>query len=481
FKMEKFRETLANGTQGPEWDRVFKDLTLDEKDRYKADVRATNILLQGSELTRDEHESQLYDDFKHFRYNKGETIHEYYVRFTNLINDMRNIKMTMPKMQLNSKFMNNMLLEWGRFVIAVKLNIGLKTFNYDQLYAYLKQHKVHANENKMMLERYTQHAIDPFAFVSNISLQQYPIQSSTLPQSGYIPPITYQPQFAHNTHLDSRLTPSDDLIENLTKIFKTAGLWFRMFRVDRTKFRGTMQRKAIATRNGGVQNRVSNANPDFFKDKMLLMQAQKNGVVLDEEQLLFIAGGQDNNFDDVVDEPQTMFMANLSSTDPIYDEVGPSYDSNILSENYVVDFDAEYMSDSNIIPFELYVKNNVEQVVQSNVSSMPNDALMMIINDMHEQAVQCTNEHNKVVNKSLTAELARYKEQVKIYEKRARFELTEREQKIDEQLRIIITNRNIQEESLKKELHSVKIQLNSTIAHNKLMKDEVATLKKDFK
>nr|GFC12499.1 hypothetical protein [Tanacetum cinerariifolium] len=27
-----------------------------------------------------------------------------------------------------------------------------------------------------------------------------------------------------------------------------------------------------------------------------------------------------------------MFMANLSSADPIYDEDGPSYDSNILSE-----------------------------------------------------------------------------------------------------------------------------------------------------
>ncbi|GKD68069.1 hypothetical protein Tco_1322159 [Tanacetum coccineum] len=42
--------------------------------------------------------------------------------------------------------------------------------------------------------------------------------------------------------------------------------------------------------------------------------------------------GQDNSFDADVDEPPTMFMANLSSADPIYDEAGPSYDSNILSE-----------------------------------------------------------------------------------------------------------------------------------------------------
>ncbi|GJR30086.1 hypothetical protein Tco_1106318 [Tanacetum coccineum] len=164
FQMGTFRETLAEGNEGalhlgPEQARVYSDLSHDDKDRYNADIWATNILLQGlpkdiytlinhytdakdiwdnvkmllegSELTKEDRESHL---------------------FTKLINDMRNIKMTMPRMQLNSKFVNNMLLEWGRFVTAVKLNRGLKESNYDQLYAYLKQHESHANENKMMLE-----------------------------------------------------------------------------------------------------------------------------------------------------------------------------------------------------------------------------------------------------------------------------------------------------------------------------------------
>nr|GFC37423.1 retrovirus-related Pol polyprotein from transposon TNT 1-94 [Tanacetum cinerariifolium] len=115
-------------------------------------------------------------------------------------------------------------------------------------------------------------------------------------------------------------------------------------------------------------------NSEYFKDKMLLMQAQENGVSLDAEQLLFLAGGSDNEFDDDVDEQpvqylalnvdnvfqvedcdafdsdvdeaptaQTMFMANLSSADPITDEAGPSYDSNILSE--VRDHD-QYLDDT---------------------------------------------------------------------------------------------------------------------------------------
>ncbi|GKD34392.1 hypothetical protein Tco_1249901 [Tanacetum coccineum] len=171
FQMGTTIDTIAKGTEGAqqlglERARVYSDLSPEDKDRYNADIRATNILLQGlpkdiytlinhytdakdiwdnvkmllegSELTKEDRESQLYDDFEHFRQNKGETIYDYYVRFAKLINDMRNIKMTMSRMQLNSKFVNNMLPEWGRFVTAVKLNRGLWDSNYDQLYAYLK-------------------------------------------------------------------------------------------------------------------------------------------------------------------------------------------------------------------------------------------------------------------------------------------------------------------------------------------------------
>nr|GEW73622.1 hypothetical protein [Tanacetum cinerariifolium] len=89
----------------------------------------------------------------------------------------------------------------------------------------------------------------------------------------------------------------------------------------------------------------------------------ENGAVLDAEQLLFITSAHTAMFDDDVDEApvqdfalnednifqvdqcdafdsnvnevlttQTMFMVNLSSTDPIYDEAGPSYDSDFLFE-----------------------------------------------------------------------------------------------------------------------------------------------------
>ncbi|GJZ95327.1 retrovirus-related pol polyprotein from transposon TNT 1-94, partial [Tanacetum coccineum] len=78
-------------------------------------------------------------------------------------------------------------------------------------------------------------------------------------------------------------------------------------------------------------------------------------------------------------------------------------------------------------------------------------------------------------------ELKIYKEQVAIYEQHAKFELTEREQLIDDQMCMLIQNRNKMEENLKKELHSVKLQLNSTMENNKIIKGTVTTLKQELK
>nr|GEW44850.1 retrovirus-related Pol polyprotein from transposon TNT 1-94 [Tanacetum cinerariifolium] len=76
-------------------------------------------------------------------------------------------------------------------------------------------------------------------------------------------------------------------------------------------------------------------NLDYFKDKMLLMQAQENEVALDEEQLLFIAGGQDNVDDDVDEQPIQNLALNMDNVFQAYEcDVTPPKicRSGILSE-----------------------------------------------------------------------------------------------------------------------------------------------------
>ncbi|GJU44376.1 hypothetical protein Tco_1201642 [Tanacetum coccineum] len=52
---------------------------------------------------------------------------------------------------------------------------------------------------------------------------------------------------------------------------------------------------------------------------------------------------------------------------------------------------------------------------------------------------------------------------------------------MDEQMSILIQDRNKKEENLKKELHSVKLQLNSTIKSNKIIEETITALKHEFK
>ncbi|GJX23983.1 hypothetical protein Tco_0228428 [Tanacetum coccineum] len=118
------------------------------------------LLMQGTSLTKQERECKLYDEFDKFAYKKGETLHEFYVRFSLLLNDMKIYNMKLE--QFYTKFLNTLSPEWSKFVTYVKLVWDLHTTNVDQLHAYLGQHEFHANEVRLMHER----NLDPLALVA---------------------------------------------------------------------------------------------------------------------------------------------------------------------------------------------------------------------------------------------------------------------------------------------------------------------------
>nr|GEY35044.1 hypothetical protein [Tanacetum cinerariifolium] len=119
------------------------------------------LLMQGTSLTKQERECRLYDEFNKFAYKKGETLREFYLRFSLLLNDMNIYNMKQEQFQVNTKFLNTLPPEWSKFVTDVKLVRDLHTTNLDQLHAYLGEHEFHANEVRLMHE----HNSDPLALV----------------------------------------------------------------------------------------------------------------------------------------------------------------------------------------------------------------------------------------------------------------------------------------------------------------------------
>ncbi|GKC95663.1 omega-6 fatty acid desaturase, chloroplastic, partial [Tanacetum coccineum] len=164
------------------------------------------MLMKGIELSYQERECILYNVFDKFAYVQGETLYGYYWRFSQLINDMHTIGMTMQQVQVNTKFLNALPSKWSKFVTNVKLAKSLYTTNYDQLYAYLSQHERHANEVRIMRERYP----DPLAFVANsptlYNLSQSPQHSGSLM---YPPLQQFTPLYAAPIHHQHHHTPAN--------------------------------------------------------------------------------------------------------------------------------------------------------------------------------------------------------------------------------------------------------------------------------
>ncbi|GJU66421.1 hypothetical protein Tco_1252680 [Tanacetum coccineum] len=298
--------------------RTYDDLTDKEKIREECDIRATNIILQG--LPPDVY-TLLYNEFDRFTSDKGETIHAYYLRFAQLINDMDTIGMTMKKLQVNTKFVNNLQPEWSKFVTDIKLAKDMHESSFDQLYVYLRQHEVHANEVRTMKETFP----NPLALVAN-SYNTPPYYNNHQPYDDPIASINKAMAFI-STDFVSRYPSTNNQLRTYSNPRNQATIQDGRVTVQNVQGRQSQgyvgsgaKGNAIETRaNGNMRNSTANQtkvircyncmgevhitrhctqpnrpkNSEWFKEKMLFAQALESGITLDEEALAFLTDLRD--------------------------------------------------------------------------------------------------------------------------------------------------------------------------------------------
>ncbi|GJW61568.1 retrovirus-related pol polyprotein from transposon TNT 1-94 [Tanacetum coccineum] len=183
----------------------------------------------------------------------------------------------------------------------------------------------------------------------------------------------------------------------------------------------------------------------WFNDKVLLVQAQAGGQALTEEEIAFLADPglpdiqtsqtvithnaayQADDLDaydsdcDELNSAKIALMANLSrngsdALTEVHNQDNLNYDLFNQSEqimtsseqsNDVSQSETDITSDSNIIPYSQYLSETQQETVQNSNSSAHQDVLIL---SMFEQiTTQVT--HCNTVNKALTTELDRYKEE----------------------------------------------------------------------
>ncbi|GJV08566.1 retrovirus-related pol polyprotein from transposon TNT 1-94 [Tanacetum coccineum] len=347
--------------------KEYTELTPTETIQADYDIKAINIILQGLP-------TKIYALISQHR----ESLHEYYLRFTLLLNDMNIYKIPLEQFQVNTKFLNTLPAEWSKFINDVKLVKDLHTTNVDQIHAHLEQHERHANEVRLMHERSSDplalvHGDDPIDVVNHVMSFLSAIVTSRYP--------TTNNQLRNSSNPRQQATINDGR-EQVGVTWGNRGL----LRLTTAKGKDTCP--------NNVLNQEGNRMTHGLKKKYCWFKLKQVDKFYMRRNLHFSSRIQ--GILRRAQSTQTVITHNAANQADDLD----AYDSDCGELNT-----AKVMPSSK----QLNVVNHPE-------TEITNALILSMIEQLKTQVANCTkiNMENKSVNDTLTAELERYKEQVKV-------------------------------------------------------------------
>ncbi|GJV62744.1 retrovirus-related pol polyprotein from transposon TNT 1-94, partial [Tanacetum coccineum] len=289
-----------------------------------------------------------------------------------------------PSKKLKLLGIRNLPPEWSKFVMDVKLVRDLHTTNFDQLHEYLQLHELHANEVRIMLNQQTQ-------------VVEFPQIDSSL-----VVPVFKQ---------------GDDPIDAINKMMSfLSTIVTSHFPTTNNQLRNSSNPRQQATIHDGrvtvqpVQGRQSSfdageghlarqcpkpkrkRDATWFRDKVLLVEAQGSAKVLNEEELAFLADLR------LAEGPvtQTVITHNAAYQADDLDAYDSDCDDFSTTKAVLIanlssyGLDNEITSDSNIIHYSQYLLEKQNVVVQDINSSAQQDAMILsVFEQLSNQVTNC--------------------------------------------------------------------------------------------
>nr|GEW34941.1 retrovirus-related Pol polyprotein from transposon TNT 1-94 [Tanacetum cinerariifolium] len=409
--------------------KKYSEVSSAEATQADYDVKETNIILQALpiEIYALERECKLYDAFNKFAYQKGETLRDFYLRFSLLLNDMNMYNMKLEQFQVNMKFLNTLPPEWSKFVTDVKL-LNRPTYQHHQQSYHQPQFQQQASpyqSSPYTTSYHTPQFVSQGSSSSNLSIS-YLMNDTllTVNHNTYMasaPQIDYAPIAHHPSEFSSPKTrlvvpvfqKRDDPIDVINHMMSF------LTSVVSSRYPATNNQLQTSSnpRSGGTSGRQRvivcynckgeghmakqctkpkrKRDTEWFKDKVLLVQAQANEQVLQKEELDFLA------------DPG---MAE-SSTNQSVVTTNAAYQADDL-DAYDSDCD-EHKSTKVALMANLSHYGSDNMAENSTLPALQDVLILSVIEQLKTQVVNCTkiNQDNQHVNDLLTAELEKYKNQ----------------------------------------------------------------------
>nr|GFA61706.1 hypothetical protein [Tanacetum cinerariifolium] len=430
------------------------------------------ILMQGTSLTKQEKECKLYGEFDKFVYRKGETLHDFYLRFFLLLNEMNMYNMKLEQFLVNTKFLNTLPPEWSKFVTDVKLQQASTYQSSPYATSYHTPQFVSQGPSSLNLS--ISYPVNDIP--STVNHNAY-MASSSAPQIDYAPIVHHSSEFSspETGLVVSVFQKGDDPIDaiNHKMSFLTTVVTSRYPATNNQLRTSSNPRQQATINNGrvtiqpiqGRQNSMSvgllrpfasgsgrasgkqvvimcykckgeghmskqctkpkrKRDEKWFKDKVLLVQAQANGHVLQEEELEFLVDprtAESSSNQNVITTNAAYQADDLDAYDSDCDELNSAkialmenlshYGSDNLAEvnnqdnrtNHLIhqemqvpstseqstimtQSNTEITSDSNIISYSQYMNESQYNTVQnSNLPALQDDLILSVIEQQKTQ------------------------------------------------------------------------------------------------
>nr|GFA08338.1 hypothetical protein [Tanacetum cinerariifolium] len=100
----------------------------------------------GSEYGEQDRKAAVLYEYEAFKATEGELLLDTYIRYLQVINDLKKCGYSKDNCELNFKFLNNLQPEWKQYATMMRQNKNLMDINIDALYNILKQNQGDVND-----------------------------------------------------------------------------------------------------------------------------------------------------------------------------------------------------------------------------------------------------------------------------------------------------------------------------------------------
>nr|GEX73924.1 hypothetical protein [Tanacetum cinerariifolium] len=131
--------------------------------------------MRGSEYDEQDRKAAILYEYETFKSNEGEQLLDTYLRYLQVINDLKKCGYKKENYELNYKFLNNLQPEWKQYGTLMRQTKNLMDINIDALYNILKQNQGDVNDALGYKKKAVVVTSDPLALVAekiNVSKQK---------------------------------------------------------------------------------------------------------------------------------------------------------------------------------------------------------------------------------------------------------------------------------------------------------------------